>query len=284
MILKGLIEADAPTSFLRATVNFIDSHDAKPSKQSLQRSVNKVYTESKQSLQEDVNKVTTLKEYNDSDDSDDSVTSPTAKAAAHDEPKPQSKKSKKDTPAPQKSPGWTKEWATAFDEVNQQKCEASGIPYDKFLWTVCAEQSFGHLKNLREKAIIPSLTEKRKREGKEGPISEPELLTSARAVFSLAWDYFQRIAIETGGSRHYTPQSIYKHFNTLKAEKQNQGHGTQQQQSRIAIHQQQHNALAGVAASAHLRIFGRHEGGPGQAPYADSYDFQMESAMGTGAI
>lgn len=156
--------------------------------------------------------------------------SSTADAAAHAEPT-QSKKSKTKklaAPADPKAPGWTKEWATAFDEVDKEKCAASGIPYERFIWTVCAEQSFAHLRNLREKAIIPSLTEKRKREGKEGPISEPELLISARAVFSLAWDYFQRIATETGGARHYNPQSIYKNFNTLKTEKQKQSHGTNQ--------------------------------------------------------
>lgn len=150
----------------------------------------------------------------------------TADAAAHAEI--QSKKSKKAAPAAPKPEGWTKQWATAFDEVDKEKCAANHIPYERFMWTVCAEQSFAHLRNLREKAIIPSLTEKRKREGKEGPISELELLMSARAVFSLAWDYFQRIATETGGTRHYTPQSIYKHFNTLKTEKQRQSHGTYQ--------------------------------------------------------
>ena len=224
MILKGLIEADAPTSFLRATVNFIDSHDAKPCKQSLQRGVNKVDTICKQSLHDDVNKVSPLKaECNvEGDECDGSVISSTADAAAHAE-LPQSKKSKTKklaSPAAPKPEGWTKQWATAFDEVDKEKCEANHIPYESFMWTVCAEQSFAHLRNLREKAIIPSLTEKRKREGKEGPISELELLISARAVFSLAWDYFQRIAAETGGTRHYTPQSVYKNFNTLKIAKQ----------------------------------------------------------------
>jgi len=161
--------------------------------------------------------------------SNDEVVIPsTADAAAHAGP-PQKPKTKKiDSPAAPKPEGWTKQWATAFDEVDKEKCTARGIPYERFIWTVCAEQSFFHLRNLREKAIIPSLTEKRKREGKEGPISEPELLISARAVFSLAWDYFQRIATETGGARHYNPQSIYKNFNTLKTEKQKQSHGTNQ--------------------------------------------------------
>lgn len=156
--------------------------------------------------------------------------SSTADAAAHTQP-PQSKKPKSKklaAPAAPKPEGWTKQWATAFDEVDKEKCAANGIQYDKFIWTVCSEQSFAHLRNLREKAIIPSLTEKRKLKGEVGPISEPELLISARAVFSLAWDYFQRIATETGGTRHYTPQSIYKNFNTLKTEKQKQFHGTNQ--------------------------------------------------------
>jgi hypothetical protein len=155
------------------------------------------------------------------------VSSSTADAAAHAEPS-QGKKSKTKklaAPTAPKSPGWTKEWATAFDEVDAQKCAASGIPYEKFIWAVCAEQSFAHLRNLRERAIIPSLREKLKH---EGPFSEAELLKSARAVFSLAWDYFQRIATETGGSRHYTPQSVYKNFNTLRTEKQKQSHGTNQ--------------------------------------------------------
>lgn len=214
------------------------------------------------------------------------VNSSTADAAAHAEP-PQSEKPKTKklaAPAAPKSPGWTMEWATAFDEVDAQKCAASGIPYDKFIWTVCAEQSFAHLRNLREKAIIPSLTEKRKKAGKEGPISEEELLASARAVFSLAWDYFQRIASETGGSRHYTPQSIYKNFNTLKTEKQKQSHGTttrsaSQSSTRIGIHQQHHNALAEYAVAAQLRIIGGGQGGPSQTPFAAGYAHEVEGVV-----
>lgn len=287
MILKGLIEADAATSFLRATVNFIDSHDAKQSKQSLQRIVNKVDNDCKQSLHEDVNKVSPLKEECklECDGCDDSVISSTADAAAHVEPT-QSKKSKTKklaAPAAPKAPAWTKEWATAFDEVDKEKCAANGIPYDKFMWTVCAEQSFAHLRNLREKAIIPSLTEKRKREGKEGPISELELLISARAVFSLAWDYFQRIAAETGGTRHYTPQSIYKHYNTLKIAKQQQYAAAtrlaSQSSTRIGIHQQHHNALAEYAVAAQLRIIGGGEGEPSQALFAAGYAQEVEGIV-----
>jgi hypothetical protein len=218
--------------------------------------------------------------------SNDEVVNPsTADAAAHVNPT-QSKKSKAPkmaAPAAQKSPGWTKEWATAFDEIDKQKCEASGIPYDKFIWTVCPERSFSQLRNLREKAIIPSLTEKRKREGKEGSISEAELLISARAVFSLAWDYFQRIATETGGSRHYTPQSIYKNFNTLKTIKQQEYAATTrsapQSSTRIGIHQQHHNALADYAVSAQLRIIGGGQGGPSQTPFAPGYTHEVEGIV-----
>jgi len=208
------------------------------------------------------------------------VSSSTADAAAHAEP-PQKPKTKKiAAPAAAKAPGWTKEWATAFDEVDKEKCTASGIPYERFIWTVCAEQSFAHLRNLREKAIIPSLREKLK---SEGPFSEAELLKSARAVFSLAWDYFQRIATETGGSRHYTPQSIYKNFNTLKTAKQQEYATTtrsaSQSSTRIGIHQQHHNALADYAVAAQLRILGGSEGGPSQAPFAAGYTHEVEGIV-----
>ena len=208
--------------------------------------------------------------------------SSTADAAAHAE-QLQSKKTKTKklaAPAAPKAPGWTKEWATAFDEVDREKCTARGIPYERFIWTVCAEQSFNHLRNLREKAIIPSLREKLKN---EGPFSEAELLKSARAVFSLAWDYFQRIATETGGARHYTPQSIYKHYNTLKIAKQQQyaaaTRPASQSSTRIGIHQQHHNALADYAVAAQLRIFGGGEGGPSQAPFAAGYAHEVEGIV-----
>lgn len=214
------------------------------------------------------------------------VVSPsTADAVAHAEP-PRSKKSKTKklaAPSAPKPPGWTKEWATAFDEVDAQKCAANGIPYEKFIWTVCAEQSFAHLRNLREKAIIPSLTEKRKREGKEGPISDAELLISARATFSMAWDYFQRIATETGGARHYTPQSVYKNFNTLKIIKQQEYAATtrsaSQSSTRVGVHQQQHNALADYAVAAQLRIIGGGKGGPSQTPFAAGYAHEVEGIV-----
>ena len=211
------------------------------------------------------------------------VSSSTASAVAHAKPHQKPKTKKLAAPAAPKPEGWTKQWATAFDEVDKEKCAANGIPYDKFMWTVCAEQSFAHLRNLREKAIIPSLTEKRKREGKEGPISELELLISARAVFSLAWDYFQRIATETGGTRHYTPQSVYKNFNTLKIAKQQEYAATtrsaSQSTTRIGIHQQQHNALAEYAVAAQLRILGGGEGGPSQAPFAAGYAQEVEGIV-----
>lgn len=229
------------------------------------------------------NRPTYVESFESEEESFESVS--TADAAAHAEP-PQSKKSKTKklaSPAAPKPEGWTKQWATAFDEVDKEKCTASGIPYERFIWTVCAEQSFAHLRNLREKAIIPSLTEKRKREGKEGPISEPELLISARAVFSLAWDYFQRIAAETGGTRHYTPQSVYKNFNTLKIAKQQQyaaaTRPASQSSTRIGIHQQHHNALAEYAVAAQLRIIGGSQGGPSETPFAAGYAHEVEGIV-----
>jgi len=62
MVAHGLIEVDAASGFFRATGHFIDTQEGKKAdverKQSLQPSVNKVYSECKQSLQSSVNKVT----------------------------------------------------------------------------------------------------------------------------------------------------------------------------------------------------------------------------------
>ena len=62
MSAKGLIEIDEASGFFRATGYFIDIQEGKKAevdrKQSLQPSVNKVYSDRKQSLQPSVNKVT----------------------------------------------------------------------------------------------------------------------------------------------------------------------------------------------------------------------------------
>lgn len=249
MILKGLIEADAPTSFLRATVNFIDSHDAKPSKQSLQRGVNKVDTDCKQSLHDDVNKVSPLKEECnvESDECDGSVISSTADAAAHAEPsqRKKSKTKKMAAPAAPKSDSepkynWTREAAKAFDEVASEQCQANGIDYSPFNWRVCSERNFGHLKNLRVEAILPDLIAKRKQEGIGTQISEADILKSLRRIFTEAWLFYHKKAQFVGGKMKYTPERIYIDYNEIKS----------QIIQRRANATNQHNTSTGYAPTA----------------------------------
>ena len=119
----------------------------------------------------------------------------------------------KAAPAPR---GWSKNWAIAFDEVNRKRHQENSLEYQAFNWKVCEDQNFQHLKNLREKVIVPGLKAKRLTEQKSEPV-EDDFLSSARAVFELSWDYFFRLQQKLGGGFEYKPASIYKNFNAIKS-------------------------------------------------------------------
>jgi hypothetical protein len=111
---------------------------------------------------------------------------------------------------------WTRVAAEVFDEVAAEKSRENHIDYQPFNWTVCQEENFRQLKNLREKAIAPDFKKKFNVE----PTDE-QIIGSFRAVFRLAWDYFRKIQKETGGALHYTPTSIYKSYNNIKTTAKN---------------------------------------------------------------
>ena len=111
---------------------------------------------------------------------------------------------------------WTRIAAEVFDEVAVEKSRENHIDYEPFNWTVCQEENFRQLKNLREKAIAPDFKKKFNVE----PTDE-QIIGSFRAVFRLAWDYFRKIQKETGGALHYTPTSVYKSYNNIKTTAKN---------------------------------------------------------------
>jgi len=111
---------------------------------------------------------------------------------------------------------WTRVAAEVFDEVAAEKCRENMLDYQPFNWSVCQEENFRQLRNLREKAIAPDFKAKFRTEP-----TEEQIIGSFRAVFRLAWDYFRRIQKETGGALHYTPTSVYKSYNNIKTTAKN---------------------------------------------------------------
>lgn len=120
-------------------------------------------------------------------------------------------------PAGKASPGggpkknWAKEMATAFDQTNESKHRAAGLPYTAFNWQIKEPENFRHLKNLRTIGIKPDFIKKYGREP-----DEDEMALAVEAIFSRAWDYFKHIQGDKGGAIHFTPESIYRSYNTLK--------------------------------------------------------------------
>ena len=111
---------------------------------------------------------------------------------------------------------WTRVAAEVFDEVAVEKSREKHIEYQPFNWSVCQEENFKQLKNLRDKAIVPDFKKKFNKEP-----TEEQMTNSFRAVFRLAWDYFYKIQKDTGGALHYTPTSVYKSYNSIKTTAQN---------------------------------------------------------------
>lgn len=117
---------------------------------------------------------------------------------------------------PQQTKSWTRMAAEVFDEVAAEKCRENMLDYQPFNWSVCQEENFRQLRNLREKAIAPDFKAKFRAEP-----TEEQIIGSFRAVFRLAWDYFRKIQKETGGALHYTPTSVYKSYNNIKTTAKN---------------------------------------------------------------
>jgi len=115
---------------------------------------------------------------------------------------------------------WSKIMATIFDQVNEQKNRELGMPYIAFNWRIKEVENFKHLKNLRELAI----TEDFKAKYGNNP-NEDELEKAIEAIFVRAWDYFKHIQGDKGGAIHYTPESIYRSYNTLKTFKNSNNNG-----------------------------------------------------------
>lgn len=111
---------------------------------------------------------------------------------------------------------WTKRVASMFDEVGRRESEAAHIDYQPFNWSVCQEENFRQLKNIRDFAIIPDWKTKYKREP-----NETELDDCFRIIFTLGWHYLRKIQKEKGGAHHYTPTTIYKQYNPIKTFKHN---------------------------------------------------------------
>ena len=153
------------------------------------------------------------------------VNSSAADAAAHAEP-PQSEKPKTKklaAPAAPKSDSepkynWAQEAAKAFDEVAFEQCRSNGIEHSPFNWRVCSERNFGHLRNLREQAILPDLIAKRKQDGNTDRITEGDILKSIRCIFTEAWLFYHKKAQFAGGKMKYTPERIYIDYNEIKSQ------------------------------------------------------------------
>lgn len=120
--------------------------------------------------------------------------------------------------APKKN--WAKEMATTFDKVNEEKHRTAGLPYIAFNWKIKEPENFKHLKNLRELAIVGDF------KAKYGSLpNDDELEKAIEAIFFRAWDYFKHIQGDKGGAIHYTPESIYRCYNTLKTFKNGNNNG-----------------------------------------------------------
>ena len=120
----------------------------------------------------------------------------------------------KASPGPKKN--WAKTMATIFDQVNEQKKMEAGLPYIAFNWRIKEAENFKHLKNLRELAIVGDFKAKYGNDP-----TDDELEKAIEAIFIRAWDYFKHIQGDKGGAIHYTPESIYRSYNTLKTFKNN---------------------------------------------------------------
>lgn len=115
---------------------------------------------------------------------------------------------------------WPRIMATIFDQVNEEKSREIGIPHVKFNWKIKEAENFKHLKNLKDIGIIPDFETRFSQKP-----NDDELEKAIKAVFRLAWNYFRHIQADKGGAIHFTPESIYRSYNTLKTFKNGNSNG-----------------------------------------------------------